>query len=138
MCNFSKGIYEDCFTFGVNPKFTISIKSKSTHGSEKQHVLFLPFPSPRYRPSRMQKAACLLLHVIWKNNEVHETLKKVSSCTHRILSYHVAHDFLHVFTLHYEHFKLMSQHLKMCFRLRGLKWLLFLFKLFKLNKELSC
>ncbi|XP_063316653.1 plakophilin-2 [Pelmatolapia mariae] len=27
-------------------------------------------------PSRMEKAACLLLHVIWQHNEVHETLKK--------------------------------------------------------------
>ncbi|CAI5635961.1 unnamed protein product [Oreochromis niloticus] len=27
-------------------------------------------------PTRMQKAACLLLHVIWQHNEVHETLKK--------------------------------------------------------------
>ncbi|XP_035763647.1 plakophilin-2 [Neolamprologus brichardi] len=27
-------------------------------------------------PSRMQKAACLLLHVIWQHNKIHETLKK--------------------------------------------------------------
>uniref|UniRef100_A0A3Q0SMK0 Plakophilin 2 n=1 Tax=Amphilophus citrinellus TaxID=61819 RepID=A0A3Q0SMK0_AMPCI len=45
------------------------------------------------------QAACILLHAIWKQTELHGTLRKVSSCTHHTPSYHVSHPFLHIFRL---------------------------------------